>query len=117
MSANQLLVALARYRIDSTTEASFQAGVERVLRAEGITFEREVRLNDRDRIDFLLESGIGLELKTQGGENAVHRQLLRYAESDLIAELVLCTTRSVHKLLPRTVLDKALTVHFQGGIG
>lgn len=111
-----VLQALSRYRINAETEATFQAGVERVLVAEGISYLREVQIGKRDRIDFLAVGGVGIELKTQGSESEVLRQLLRYAGCKQVKSLVLCTTRAAHMQLPRMLLGKPLAIHWQGGI-
>jgi hypothetical protein len=113
---DKIFDCLARYRFDSGTEAAFQAGVERALCSGGIAFEREVRLAAGDRIDFMLEGHVGLELKIAGAETAVLRQLARYAESEHVSALILCTTKSAHIGLPRELLGKPLAVYWQGGI-
>lgn len=107
---------LRAYRFDSGTEAAFQLGVERALSRAGFALEREVQLSRGDRIDFMLDGHVGLELKIAGAETAVLRQLARYAESPHVSALILCTTKSAHIQLPRMLLGKPLAVHWQGGI-
>jgi hypothetical protein len=114
---DDVLEHLRAFRFDASTEDTFQLAVARALQLRGAAFEREVRLSARDRIDFLLGGGIGLELKINGAPSEVTRQLLRYAESDRISALVLVTTRALHRAMPAVLLGKPLRVHWQGGIG
>jgi hypothetical protein len=75
-------------------EEEVQRAIAAVLTEQRYEFEREVRLAATDRIDFLIESGIGVEVKIQGSALAATRQLLRYAEHPRVRELILFTTRS-----------------------
>lgn len=107
---------LRKYRYDASSEVAFQTGVSRALELGRFIFAREVRLGPRDRIDFLVDGGVGLELKINGAPSEVTRQLSRYAESEQIAALVLVTTRALHRMQPGTLLGKPLHVHWQGGL-
>ena len=92
-------------------ELELQDGIEQVLTAEGIEFEREVSLAKGDKVDFLIEGSIGLEVKVAGGLSGVTRQLHRYAQSDRIASLLLVTTRlAFHTNLPGELHGKPLEV-------
>lgn len=113
-SLDQVLELLRGYRYDASTEAAFQQAVELRLSIAGMAYEREARLSARDRIDFLVDGGIGVELKVNGATNDVMRQLLRYAESDKISALVLVTTRALHQAMPPSMNGKPVRVHFQG---
>lgn len=70
-------------------EERLQEAVAAILKRRKITFEEESVIGTRERIDFLLPGGLGIELKTQGSALAVLRQLYRYA--DHLEELVLVT--------------------------
>jgi hypothetical protein len=70
---------------------------------------REANVGARERIDFLVDK-VGVEAKIRGSLTDVTRQLFRYAECELIDELVLVTTRSQHTRLPPTLLGKPITV-------
>ena len=77
-------------------ESDLQAQVEQRLRLANLEFTSQVELDSRaDRIDVLCCS-IGIELKISGGVSAVLAQLERYAQSDLVSEIVLVTTRASH---------------------
>lgn len=59
-------------------------------------FAREVRLSDRDRIDFLVGGQVGIEVKVDGSYPTVARQLLRYCEHTQLESIVLVTTAGSH---------------------
>lgn len=93
MSLGAILQALAGKRIDSTSEDRFQIDVAKLLTAAGVTFEREVILSSRDRIDFLA-GDVGIECKVKGSVGDVAQQLIRYSQHDRIQSLVLVTGRA-----------------------
>lgn len=95
-------------------EADLGDQVAKRLAAKGVEFEREVWLNDTDRIDFLV-GDVGLELKLKGPVSAVTRQLMRYAQSSRVASLVLVTTRFAHKAVPKSLASKRVAVAVVGG--
>jgi len=87
-------------------EAELQQTVEDCLRESGIAFTREAVLGPRARIDFLTESGVGIELKKGRPESrSLRRQLERYAEYEKVQSLVVLTQKSA--LLPAKVKGKA----------
>ncbi|HEX2679628.1 MAG TPA: hypothetical protein VHM19_23425 [Polyangiales bacterium] len=111
-----VLRCLSAHRFDATTEERLQLGIASALSTAGLELEREVVLAPGSRIDFLSANGIGIEVKIDGSETSVLRQLMRYAESDRVTALVLFTTRSKHLSMPAMLRGKLLSVYFQGGI-
>jgi hypothetical protein len=105
MTAHDLRLVLRGFQFHFATEEALQAGIERALQESNIAFQREVKLNDTDRIDFLI-ARTGLEVKTKGSDASVVRQLHRYAQVDSIDELLLVTTRARHELLVPATLNK-----------
>ena len=96
MSITPDIVSLLRgYRFDLSSEDQLQRGIEQLLRTSTFQWEREVIVTPRDRIDFLVE-GCGVECKIDGSGPEVIRQLHRYAQQDVIRELLLVTTKSRH---------------------
>lgn len=73
-------------------ESDFQMAMEFMLDAAGVTFQREVPLGQKSRIDFVVDHTIGLELKMVGRETPIASQLARYAGDPRFTELVLATT-------------------------
>lgn len=68
--------------------------ISKELYAEGISFRNEVLLGPRNRIDFLTDSGIGIEAKKgKPNELSVLKQLERYATFDQVKGLILVIER------------------------
>ncbi len=101
MTTTDLHNTLAQYRFTFTSEGELQSGIATALQAESITFNREHQLAD-GRIDFLVGS-IGIEVKVDGSDMSVARQLLRYAKCPEVSGLLLITTRRRHLSLPKTL--------------
>jgi len=98
------LAALRNWSPRFAHESDLQLAVAERFTQAGISFEREVALSAIDRIDFLV-GDIGVEVKIKGAENAIMRQLMRYAQSTRICALVVVTTRWTLKL-PETLHGK-----------
>lgn len=96
-------------------ELQLHLGIETALKQAGFTPTPEVRLTTRDRIDFLIDR-TGIEVKIKGSRDALHRQLLRYASSPLIDELLVVTTVRAHRGLPASIGGKPLDVLVIGGV-
>jgi len=116
MEIKPLCDTLYHTRFRYKSEKDLQHGVGQVLTGLNLVFKSEYILAPRDRIDFLItNSGIGIECKSDdstGGTSlaAVTRQLMRYAQSDQVNELILLTTMSKHKHLPDTMNGKPLYI-------
>ncbi len=95
-----LVGLICGYRYITGNEIDLQEGLARVFDLNEVDYLREYELTpDYGRIDFFLpESGVGVELKTQGSPTAVLRQLYRYTRSPEIASLILVTARA--RLIP-----------------
>lgn len=100
-----------------TTERELQDGIEQLLLARGIGYQREHILSDSDRIDFLLSDGTGIEVKTRGALVPLLAQLGRYSEHDCISSLVVVTARTQLSRLPSSIGGKTIrVVSILGGI-
>lgn len=105
--------ALSTARFQYANEIELHEGMVALLATVGIAItdaDREVRLSPADRIDFLLPSGLGIEVKVKGQAGDVWRQLRRYAAHDRVRELLLVTTRSRHVVGPDFLNGKPVTV-------
>lgn len=91
--------ALRRYRFRFADEARLQELIGQALAKEGVAFEREARLDARNRIDFLA-GRVGIEVKVAGSVADVRRQVDRYARFERIDGLVLVTAKAAHRLPP-----------------
>ena len=106
----RLVHVLRSYRFRYTTEKELHASVRRALSENEVPFEDECDLEDCGVVDFLVGDGVALELKIQGNPTDVARQLLGYARSGRVKELVLLTGRSRLGDLPPRLLGKPLHV-------
>lgn len=73
-------------------ETQIQDRVGAALEAAGLVFERECRLSERDRPDFLVGGRVVVEVKLKTPRSVVLRQLGRYAEHDRVEAIVLAST-------------------------
>jgi hypothetical protein len=105
----QLVRLLEGAHYHTTKEDTFQQEVAEVLATHGVEFEREFRLSGGDRVDFLV-GRVAIEMKIKGGINAVLRQLQRYAQSPLVDEIILLTSRTRLCSMPKTLSDKPIHV-------
>jgi hypothetical protein len=96
MNAKELIELLGRFRFTAPSEAELQRSVENVLVGARVAFEREAILTPQERIDFLIEGGVGLELKIGGSVIAIARQVQRYCRIEKVSEVVLASTRLAH---------------------
>lgn len=104
--ATKLLTVRFNYR----NEADLQTGIEAVLAGEGIVSTREARLSAKDRIDFLTESGVGIEVKVDGSQTDVARQVGRYTRHDNVRAVLIVTTCSRHTGIPDSFNGKPVCV-------
>jgi hypothetical protein len=104
---NAILEPLSSVAVQAESELG--DAVAKRLSDMGVAFEREVWLNDTDRIDFMV-GRVGVELKLKGPVSAVARQLARYAQSERVDSLVLVTTRFKHKAVPKQLCRKPIAV-------
>lgn len=102
--------ALVAYRFACNSETDLQEAVASVLREAGVPFDREYRLGPRDRVDFLIDGSVAVELKIDGSFSEVLRQLHRYSEHDTVKALVLVTTRAQHRAMPPEMNGKRVDV-------
>lgn len=110
MTALSLLVKLDRFTFTHASESDLQTAIESALEEAGEDAEREVDVPGAGRIDFLTSARVGIEIKVRGAIAEVAEQLQRYAQSDLVDELLLITTRGQHRQLPATLGGKRLEV-------
>ncbi|MFF8187715.1 hypothetical protein ACF044_10705 [Microbacterium sp. NPDC016588] len=74
---------------------------------------REINLDARNRIDFLVEVDgvpVGVEVKIHGSRADVVRQLTRYAAFPEIHELLLVTTKAIHHNIPTELGGKPVVL-------
>lgn len=105
--------ALRGARFRYADEDELQRGVALAFEAAGITHQREVRLDARDRLDFLVRIGaarIVVEVKIEGTRNALLAQVIRYGSRDDVDAIVIVAGRSRFLNMPTTAGGKPLRV-------
>lgn len=90
----QIIQLLAGYQFQLSDEKILQRQIETVLTENNIEFKREVRLEDRSIIDFVVDD-IGIEVKIKGQSKAIYRQCKRYCESGKIKTLILISNKTM----------------------
>lgn len=97
VTVDQVLEALRRIRIHpAAAETDLYYAISAELRADGIPFEREVLLGPRNRIDYLIPGGVGIEVKKgKPNSRALEAQAERYCRFDQVTALILVVERSV----------------------
>ncbi len=108
MTPERIVQAISKWTYDLSDEIRAQDQIEGALKSDGINFDREVRLSGEDRIDFLCESGVGIEVKLKGQARAIFRQIQRYAASSRVQQIMLVTNRTMG--MPKTVCGKRVVV-------
>jgi hypothetical protein len=91
----QVIRALKRIRTQVIIdEFKLHKLISNELDKEGISFKSEFPLGPRNRIDFLTDSGIGIEAKKgKPNELQVINQLIRYAAFEQVRGLILVIER------------------------
>lgn len=107
--ARLIVEVLLQHIFRYVNEGELQDGIWAVLVAAGLDPQREVHLDARSRIDFMV-GRIGIEVKVDGSLSALIRQAMRYAKHDGLDEIVIVTTLSRHLNMPDTLNDKRITV-------
>jgi hypothetical protein len=107
--AREIITQLCGNLYSWASEADLQGSVFKVLDQSGYDVQREVALNARDRVDFMVGK-IGIECKVAHSATQVIRQLARYVESPLIDEIILLTTRHAHQSIPTEMGGKPIHV-------
>lgn len=91
--AERVVALLADRVYRAPRERQLQDGIEIVLGGSGFRVEREFRLSERDRPDFLVEGCVAVEVKMRASGSAVLSQLARYANHRRVKAIVVATPR------------------------
>lgn len=106
MDVKNVIKILQALRITGIYEEyEIQKEVAKVLGLNNIKFEKEYTLGPRNRIDFFLDNGIGIEIKKgKPNRTKVINQLERYARFSKVTSLILIIERNMD--IPTTINDK-----------
>lgn len=97
MEVQNVIKVLKKLRINGIYEEyEIQADISKILKEHGIRFIKEYKLGPRNRIDFLLDNGIGIEVKKgKPNRSNVIAQIQRYTKFNEIDCLILVIERSM----------------------
>ena len=108
MTAKEVCETLARWRFDLSSELATQKSIHEALIQSAIRHDREVVIGPRERVDFLCDSGIAIEVKLDGQAKKIYKQLERYSQSYQVRSLILATARAVQ--MPKEINGKPCVV-------
>lgn len=114
MTARDLYTLLSGYALRHPNEATLQFAIQQCFDQNGVSYEREVRLNEDDRPDFMVAK-VAVEVKVKGSPAEVIRQLHRYAQHQCVSEILLVTTLPRHLEMPSRFNDKPIVALWIGG--
>ena len=106
----ELVEVIRGHTYNFISEVDLQDGIEGVLQQAGIHGEREAELSSKDRIDFLIKDGIGVEVKTKGSTSTLTRQVHRYVQHESIKAMVVVTTVGRLTNIPEVMNGKPIVV-------
>ena len=107
LSVDDVASYLAGWSLRFGTEELLQEDVAAALAASAWRCEREFVLTKSSRVDFYLpDLQIGIECKVGSSMAQVTRQIVRYANHDSIAALILISRKCSHSLTTETVCGK-----------
>lgn len=90
MNAQEIIRVLAGCRFPLSNEKLLQAAIQEEFDAHGVEHSREHRLSAADIPDFLI-GRIVVEVKIKGSKRDIYAQVKRYADHDVVDELILAT--------------------------
>lgn len=93
MHLDTLTKLLGGFAFRYSTEVQLHDRIARVLSDAGWQFERERRIDDKNRLDFLLEAGIAIEVKVDGALSEAVRQVARYLALEEVRAVLLASTK------------------------
>lgn len=92
LQVRALSVLLSRYNYRYQSEAQLHQALAAVLSSNGYAFEHEHVLDKQSRADFLLDSGIVIEVKVDDSLANALRQVARYSQLDQVKGILLAST-------------------------
>lgn len=108
-TSRAIVAAIRAARFRYSNEDDLQRGIAAVLADAGIPAEREAWLSGQSRVD-LLAGRVGVEVKIASTRTVVTRQLLRYARSGKLDEIILVTNSSRHRFIASALAGVPVTV-------
>lgn len=89
-----VLQLFSKYQFSLETEDALKLQMREVLTKNGVPFEPEYKLDEKNRPDFWVYEH-AIEVKIKGSAKAIYRQCLRYCEFEQVKGLVLVTNKAM----------------------
>jgi len=102
----QIAKMLKACRFLFNDEAGLQRCIEERFHRSLVLYQREARLSAAERVDFLIDGDVAVEVKIKGAFVSVAEQLQRYAAISTVTGVLLVTTRRQLLAMPETFHDK-----------
>ncbi len=100
--------AIVKWHYLFQEEEELHEGICRALDKARMKYKREFYLTPKDRIDFMLRGGIGIEVKTGGSLSQLTRQLYRYAEARSVKVIIVIIALRRLSNLPSEINGKRI---------
>ena len=100
-----LCKVFSAYRYNFQDETTLQEGMALALTRQGIDFAREVRLDAKNRPDFMI-GPVAVEVKIKGTFAEFLRQANRYLALEQVSALIVVGTPKWMPAVPATLLGK-----------
>lgn len=94
MQVERLGRVLGQYAYRYADEIQLQDRIAVALAEHGYEFERERRIDDRNRFDFFVAGGLVIEVKVDGSLSEALRQMVRYCELPDVNAVLLASTKA-----------------------
>lgn len=94
---------LGQYAFRYSSEVQLHERIADVLSDAGLSFQREVDLDDKNRADFVVDGGIVIEVKVDGDLGSAIAQCMRYASLDGVQGVLLASACGWARGLPEYV--------------
>lgn len=90
----EIINILKSQKLSITTEKELQREIEMLFKDNGLDFEREYRLDNKNIVDFYID-GLSIEVKIKAGKKAIYKQCERYCNFHDTKALLLITNTSM----------------------
>jgi hypothetical protein len=104
-----IAAAVRGWRYTCVGEKALQASLGEALSRAGIAWRREVPVAS-GTLDFLVDGGIAIEVKTGGSLAALTRQVHRYLGEESLRAVLVVSTRAILDRLPPEIGGKPVRV-------
>lgn len=101
--------ALKGRALNLSNEKILQNDIAEVFIDNNICFKKEVKIDDKNTIDFMID-GLAIEIKITSNVSkmSIYRQVERYAKSDKVDAILLMTSKTM--TLPMDINNKPIYV-------